>query len=643
MNATLVRAVLSLGNLILSSANVIIGFSLFVYILTHNLRNPVARAFCALIAFVTAAYVADVSLADVASPEAANLWLRLQWVGIAFVPAAYFHFSDALLRTTGSISRWRRVGVASTYMLGFVAFGLVALSSLIVRGVGQKDDIYHLLAGPLFWPFTAYYVVTSVGGWLNIRRAHTRCLTSTSRRRMAYLMWAFVAPGVGVFPFLLVPTTAEHLSANIISLLALVGNVGIALMTVVIGYAVAYQGALLPDRVIKHSLIHYLLRGPVVGILVIVLMLTIPHVEHILGIQRDTILIVAVAGTVVVAQVLVNVAKPAIDRLIYRRDRQEVAWIQSLDQRLLTTTDLEQLLENTLIALCDLLRLPSGFIVTVDGGTLSLRVFCGAREAAETFLAYTTLPDMVDALTKSRAEEMLTNADFILGDGHWLLPLRGRTDPSSLGILGLAATETPAHFGEQDLAVALGLVRRAEFALEDIQLQQRIFALLQGLGNELDQIQEWRSIPRYVGERTLPALEAAIADQTRFVQLVRDALSQFWGGPKLSQSPLLGLRIVRDRLKKHDQVPAKAVRAVLQEAIERLKPSGERSLTASEWMVYNILDLKYVQGQRIRDIAQRMAMSESDFYRKQRVAIEQVAETLRQMEQTEGAKLKDEG
>jgi hypothetical protein len=93
------------------------------------------------------------------------------------------------------------------------------------------------------------------------------------------------------------------------------------------------------------------------------------------------------------------------------------------------------------------------------------------------------------------------------------------------------------------------------------------------------------------------------------------------------------MRIVHERLSQHDHVPAKAIRAVLQEAIERLRPDGERSMTASEWMMYNILELKFIQGQRIRDITRRLAMSDSDFYRKQRVAIEQVASTLIQMEQ----------
>jgi DNA-directed RNA polymerase specialized sigma subunit len=57
-------------------------------------------------------------------------------------------------------------------------------------------------------------------------------------------------------------------------------------------------------------------------------------------------------------------------------------------------------------------------------------------------------------------------------------------------------------------------------------------------------------------------------------------------------------------------------------------------MTAAEWLLYNILELKFIQGMRVRDIAHRLAMSESDLYRKQRVAIEEVARSLAEMEKT---------
>ncbi|MFQ5459423.1 MAG: hypothetical protein ACE5EL_01375, partial [Anaerolineae bacterium] len=113
---------------------------------------------------------------------------------------------------------------------------------------------------------------------------------------------------------------------------------------------------------------------------------------------------------------------------------------------------------------------------------------------------------------------------------------------------------------------------------------------------------------------------------------VKEALSDYWGGPRLTDSPLLKLNIARGALAASEGNPAKAMRQLLDDALERLRPEGERSMTAYEWLAYNILELKFVKGLRVRDIAGRLAMSESDLYRKQRVAIEALAHQLAAME-----------
>jgi hypothetical protein len=418
----------------------------------------------------------------------------------------------------------------------------------------------------------------------------------------------------------------------VISLVTLAGNIGIALMTVVIAYTVAYQGVLLPDRVVKHQLLHFLMRGPAVAIVVVVIMLSIPHVPDIMGLPRDTIMVVAVAGSVVTLQVVISLAKSALDRVIYRKDRQEITWLQSLDQRLLTTADLQQLLENTLVALCELLRAPSGFVVTVQDADLTIRVFSGSHSAAEAFLRESSMPRLVEQLATSRCDPTLSNTDFVSSDGHRLLPLRRRSDQSVLGVLGIRTLDMECRYSEDDLAAAHGLVRRAEMALEDMRLQQQVFAMVQTLDDELDQIQGWRSSPFSVSQEALESLETSPVHSPGFAQMVKEALTQLWGGPKLSQSGLRRLHAVQRAMPVNDNVPVKAVRAVLHEAIERLKPEGPRSMTSSAWLIYNILDLRFVQGYKIRDVVRRLAVSESDYYRKQRVAIEQVAETLAQME-----------
>src|SRR5215471_4530673 len=93
---------------ILSAGIAITAFSLLLYSLTFNLRERVARVFAALLFFVTVVYFCKAVVGTsvtVGAPE--NVWLRLQWIGIAFIPVAYLQFSDALLFNAGMPSRWR--------------------------------------------------------------------------------------------------------------------------------------------------------------------------------------------------------------------------------------------------------------------------------------------------------------------------------------------------------------------------------------------------------------------------------------------------------------------------------------------------------------------------------------------------------
>ena len=69
----------------------------------------------------------------------------------------------------------------------------------------------------------------------------------------------------------------------------------------------------------------------------------------------------------------------------------------------------------------------------------------------------------------------------------------------------------------------------------------------------------------------------------------------------------------------------------MRQAIEKTRPEGERRFTA-EWILYNILEMKFLEGRKVRDIAMRLAMSEADLYRKQRIAIETIAKEITDME-----------
>ena len=619
---------LVLVNQVLAATIVLTSFSLLIYLITHNYRSAVATAFCALLAMVLIVYAGDVVLYEVESKAGAQFLLKFQWIGIALVPAAYLHFSDALLRTTNLRSRWRGIAVVLAYLVSFAFLGVVLFTDLLVYDGVYRPQASHLAAGPLFWVFAGYFVVTVIWGALNIRRARQRCLTRASRRRMAYLGLAFVAPALGVFPYLVVTSMPLPLPPYGFQLLLFVGNVGVLLMIVLMAYSVAYFGALTPDRVIKHNLIHYLMRGPLVGAAVIFTMLAVPKVQQILGLPRDTVLIFAVVGIVVLLQLIINRAKPFIDRAIYRQDREEIAWIQTIDRRLLTTADLRAFLENTLAALCDLLQVRTAFVAVLAGGRHRLESGCGDEDMVQGFLDDHDLT----ALAMSIADQVERDS-FAPGDGFWLVPLYGQDSEVRLGVLGVEARAVTPDLTSDEKEIATLLIGRAQEALEDRYLQQNVFDTLARILPGIDRLHRLQDATQYAGTSPMQVIEDGPIYAPEFQNWVKDALSHYWGGPKLTESPLLGLRVVRDAALEQGGSPVHALQRVLNQAIERLRPAGERRMTTSAWLLYNILEMKFIRGLRVRDIAGRLAMSESDLYRKQRVAIAEVAKQVANLEQ----------
>ena len=95
-------------NQILSAGIAITAFSLFLYALSFNLRDRVARSFAIILLCVVVVFTTDALQDKSLSDGWIDLLLRLQWFGIVFLPPAYLHLSDAILVTTGRPSRGRR-------------------------------------------------------------------------------------------------------------------------------------------------------------------------------------------------------------------------------------------------------------------------------------------------------------------------------------------------------------------------------------------------------------------------------------------------------------------------------------------------------------------------------------------------------
>jgi hypothetical protein len=628
-------------NVTVASVVVILAFSLLAYIFTYNFRSPVAWRFGLLLACVMVPYASEVALTRVVSPISAERWLRFEWLGIAFLPAAYYAFSLSVLQTT-NFRVGRRYGISLAILVLSVLCAIDALfGTQVVGDVRFTPPVSYLEAGPLFGLFAAFFAMTVMLSMQNIWKARQRCLTESSRKRMTYLLMGFVAPGVGVFPYLIALSRVSSVqSSGAVLFLSLVGNLTVAAMIVLMSYTVVYFGVLTPDRVVRYRLLRFFMRGPVVAILVILAIQTLPTVERILGLPRDIVLFSVITGVIVASQLVLSISKSVVDRLVYREDYNEVAWLREVDRRLLTTSDLRQFLENNLSALCELLRVPSGFVAAVVGPDLLLEAVVGP---VETRYEVTAVSDWSDALGRVLKHEQhlrpLSHAGF------WVWPLLETNGESEsrrvLGMLGVQArTETPL-LSLEEVELLETMVGRIASALVDRRLQQNIFVALRRIIPDIERIQQWRGVVPYSALESEREPAAALLDPSpihspEFEEWVKDALSHYWGGPKLTLSPLVELRVVRDALARADGDPTKALRLVLGMAIDRLKPEGKPNLSAPEWLLYNILEMRFIQGRKVRDIADRLAMSESDLYRKQRLAIGQVARVLSDMEQING-------
>lgn len=610
-------------NQLLTAGIAITAFSLLLYALSFNLKDRVARSFAFVMACVVVVFVGEAVASVVGSELWLRLWYQFQWVGIVFLPSAYLQISDAVLATTGRPSRGRRTKVVRvTYLIS--ALFLIAIPAGYLVGPLVTEGVVtpHLGRTTLTWIFSGYYLASMAFAWINFWRAFQRTNTRSSRRRMGYLIGGALAPALGSYPYLLFGSGFASNHPLAFWLTAIFSNVMVSGLIVIMAYAVAFFGVPWPDRVIKRRLIKWVMRGPVTASTVLAV---VTIARRAGGLLTDFVPVVMV-GTLLLMQYMITMLAPVWERWFlspWEQDKLEL--VQNLEERLLTTDDLRQFLESVIAAVCDRLQVEVGFVAAMDLQGLEIVVNIGG----ETTFQKEDLSNKI--LEEVNSELHMKELHMFSWGEYWLIPLFREDDPEELlGILGVerSGEEFPP---EQREALSI-LAERASQALEDRFLQQQVFTSLADLAPQMSRLQRLRAAAQYDGVNVLTAEPGQeIPDEGELTEWVKDALSDYWGGPDLSESPLLQLKVFQRALDEHEGISVKAVRSILREAIEKIKPEGKRRFTL-EWVLYNILEMKFLKGQKVRDVAQRLAMSEANLYRKQKVAIEVVAKTILEME-----------
>jgi hypothetical protein len=619
-------------NEILSSAIVVLAASLLLYNLTRDRGNRIAQTSGIVLACVTVVSVFDVFIQLGPQPDIYILSLKLQWFGIALIPAAMFHLSDALLDTTGLYSRGRRKRVVNIlYGLGLVFFVAVLFTELVATPKAFPGGV-SMLAGPLFLLYLIYFIVVNAVALYNVERARRRSITRRWHRQLLYLQMAMLTAPLSIFPYSMLLADPGQVFSLAGLVIVNVTNFVVVLMLVFLSYPLSFLGSSKPDRVVKAELLRFLLRGPGTALLALVVIVSTARASRIFGLPGEDFMPFATVSVILLWQWGIHLALPYLEAwLIYRGDDSEqLTRLSSLSERLLSREDLTQFIEVNVDAMVDLLRIEQAFLIRTQGAP-DVIYNMGEQASTDELLERWSS----DPWEQDDAKDVLTSEAQQFGrwQEYWVAPVTSRRilDASGArGITGVLGFFPQPSLSPGEDAGFLALQKRIEKGLDDVLLQEEVLAVLEGL---LPQVSLTRTRTQAMAlDQNTECEPVDLPVRAELFEQVRAALRHYWGGPGITRSGLVSLRIVQDAIQAQPENPVQILRNLLLEAIEKLRPEGERQLMAPEWTFYNILTLRYIEGKKVRYVTRNMSMSEADMFRKQRAAIEAVAATIYAME-----------
>lgn len=619
---TVISVLITISQIVIAGL-AINAFSLLLYALTFNLRDRITWSFALILACEVIMFTSE-ALGSVSGPLMIDFWLRVEWIGVIVLPAAYLQFSDSLLNTTGKPSRGKRsVTIVIAYLISFAFILGLPFSNYYTIHFFEQQNVYYLTSFALIIP--AYYLVCMSMSWYNLIRAYRRTKTPTSKRRMVYILLGALAPALASFPYILFGSSFTGYHSVYFWIVLNVSYLIVSLLTITMAYSVAFYGVSWPDRVVRSRLFKWLLRGPLSAGLVLAVNTIVRRGTENFGPQYSALVPIAMVVTILLCQYLITLLSPYWERLMFfESERSLFDTLHRLEDRLMTQGDLSQFIELILAAVCDRLQVTDACLAMFNAGKIEMFVHIGNYQFNE------LEPGDLYRYFMDREEKH----EIYRKDGQIFIPMIMETIESGnpgfelLGLLCINGLGNKELDSEQSYALDL-LSRRTLAVLIDRYRQEKIFSSIKNISPEQEIIQQMRAAGRY-DERNLLINEIPTPPED-VSQWVKEALTHYWGGPHLTESPLLDLTIVRKALEEHEGNYTNALRAILRQAIEKTRPEGERRFTG-EWILYNILDMKFLEGRKVREIAVRLSMSEADLYRKQKIAIEAVADAILEME-----------
>ena len=612
---------------VLTAAVAMAAFSVFLFSLQFVRRKQkLAFTLVPLLLCVALIYSADALETIAEGYNAKLMWQLVHWTGFVILPSVSLYFASVLLELTGkALSRPVRILAGLNIALSFVFVGLLWAGKLfsgirVITNIGTTME--H--SGLTFW-FWIYFSVNLAAMLWTLSSAFSRTRTQASRRRMLYLIVGLLGIIVGTFPLLLFGSgllISQY--PTIFWTLSVLGNAIVTVMVILLGYAAATFSVSWSDRFTRLRLIEWMLRGPVTASFTLWLVTMINRSGDALGLNIAGLSTLATVVSIIVLEYLVSVVMPYIERgSLIGLGREDYAIFTEFKGMMVFKPELETYLEALTGALCDRFQTRDGFFAVMDeSGNFDPLIRTGES-------SWTDLPEMLEKLPEFFEKQ--ENALFQDEIGV-ILPLYNHDEQidTFLGVIGFAGITAEGLTGENGQVLEDAM----EKARTVLWQRRYLTTAYQVLRSRTDRTASGGFRRGSVLDQNALLEDSGPVRQEEVSVWVKDALTHYWGGPKLTENPLLSWKVVQKTAAEMNDNEVNALRSVLKAALEELKPEGERS-SGSEWTFYNLIDYKFFEKQKVRDAARRLSMSEPDFYRKQKAAVEELAKVIIRMEQNE--------
>lgn len=611
---------------ILAAGVAITAVALMMYATSFNIRDRLVQTYILLLACVLFIYAGEAMASVSNTPAYVEFLLQMKWVGLVMLPAVYLHFSDALLTLTGRPSRGRRRTVVLVIYILSVVMAILVFFGITVGGLSpERAPGPYLERNPITLVFGVFYILVMLMVSYNLMRVVLRSATRTSQRRLFYLSAGAAAPALTSILFLFHGNLTLATHPDFFWLVSIVGSFITGFFLIVMAYVVSFFGLNWTDRAIKSRLLRWMLRGPFVAAIVLAMTTVVRRFGEAQGVPNFFLVPVVMVAVILVLEYAITLASPYLEKVFFwGEDRADLEVIQSLQDRMLTGKDLDQFLEMVSASICDRLQVKAGFIAVLESGKIDRVIQTGDKKTLTSLNLDDTMLEELDSNTddepgfQSLGDLNVVRLEHANGNGNKTL----------LGVCGFLKYD-PEVVEEEDLKAVNLLIERATIALQDRAYQQQVLRSITSLQLEVDYIQDLRASASYNQQRIFNGENRGVPDE--MTDWVKDALTHYWGGPKLTNNPLMNFKVVETATEANEGNRVNALRSIIKEAIEKVRPEGERKFT-SDWLLYNILELKFLQGKKVREVARKLSVSEADLYRKQKVALESVAQVIADME-----------